>query len=458
MKRKLVSILMTVAMVAILLSGCGKKTETASPSNDTTDTKATEAPAATEKADSASTTKSTDGVSITILNTKSEIQTQFEEMAAAYKEKTGVSIEVYVTTGDSPAEDIAKRYASGEAPTLFMGDPQDILALASEKAVDLSGESWAANGGSKYGISLDSKLYSFPFCIEARGLIYNKTAIEKITGEAFDPASVTNADALKALLDKLVAGGMKTPVALNKEDWSLAGHYLTQVYEEQDGTAATAEKFTQGLKAGTEDISKNARFNSLMDTFDLLMQYNMNKADALAADYDTNAVSLAEGDVAFWYNGNWAYANMKDYIPEGSEYGIMPVVQNDTNGNANVNSYLCGGATKQIMIDKVNSTPEQQQAAKDFLAWMVNEADGQDFLVSKCSLIPAFSNISLEVSNPLGASVQQYAATGKIFETFNNSPSDHWKTVGAYMQEYLGGKSDRAGLSKKIGDYWKALK
>ena len=32
------------------------------------------------------------------------------------------------------------------------------------------------------------------------------------------------------------------------------------------------------------------------------MKYNMNGADPLAADYNNNAVSLAEGDIAFWFN------------------------------------------------------------------------------------------------------------------------------------------------------------
>ena len=78
---------------------------------------------------SAATNTSTDGVKITILNTKSEIQTQWEELAQEYKELTGVDVEVSVTVGDSPSQDITKRYASGEVPTIFMGDIQDIICL-----------------------------------------------------------------------------------------------------------------------------------------------------------------------------------------------------------------------------------------------------------------------------------------------------------------------------------------
>ena len=35
-------------------------------------------------------------------------------------------------------------------------------------------------------------------------------------------------------------------------------------------------------------------------------------------------------------------------------------------------------------------------------------------------------------------------------------PSDHWSYVGAYMQKYLDGQYDRAGLASDIEAYWKS--
>ena len=392
-----------------------------------------------------------DKVKITILNTKDELQTQWEELAEEYEELTGVEVEVSVTVGDSPSEDITKRYASGEVPTIFMGDVQDILML-DEYALDLSGEEWAEIGGTKFGCTVNDKLKGFPFCIEARGLIYNKTAIEDVTGEEFDPSQIKTTEDLKAVLDKLVDGGMETPVALNMEDWSLGGHYLTQVYEEQDGTAKGAQDFVDGIKDGSVKLGDNDRWNSLMDTFDLLKEYNMNKDNPLASDYDENAISITEGDIAFWFNGNWAWAEMSEFAEDDTEYGIMPVPQNDADNDATEN--LCGGASKYLMIDTKYNDEKQQQAAKDFLNWLVYDENGQDFLVNKCNLVPAFSNIDLEVTNPLGASVQEYTADEKIFETFANLPGDHWKTLGAEMQKYLGDQCTREELEASIESYW----
>lgn len=399
-----------------------------------------------------------DGVSITMLNTKSELQDYLVDAAAEWGELTGASLDVYtISDSGSPSQEIAARYAANNAPTLIMGDVQDVADICEEYGADLSNESWAANGGETYGVSVDGKLYSFPFCIEGRGLIYNKTAIEETLGEEWDPSSVTNMDDLAVLLEKLVKNGMEYPVALNMEDYALGGHYLTQVYEEQDSTMETTSKFIDDLKAGNVDLMSNQRFTALMDTFDLLAQYNINKDDPLAADYATNCADLAEGEVAIYFNGNWAWAEISSYIEDGTEIGIMPVMQNETSENEAVNSSICGSATKQVMIDKECNDEQQQAAAKDFLNWLVESEEGQSVLIEQCSLIPAFTNIDKDVTNMLAQSVQNYVKEGKVINVPYSYPGDHRQTVGAYMQKYFAGETDRATFATEIQDYWTGL-
>ena len=127
-----------------------------------------------------------DGVSITIFNSKIEVQAQFEEMAKEYSEATGVDVEVYYSN-DTVAAHLATRYSSNDPYTLSMVDAKDVYSLAEDHAIDLSGEKWVEN--TQYALSMDGKVVGFPVCVEARGLIYNADAIEKITGETFDPAA-----------------------------------------------------------------------------------------------------------------------------------------------------------------------------------------------------------------------------------------------------------------------------
>ncbi len=89
-----------------------------------------------------------EGTEITLLNSKAEIQNALVEMAAAFEEKSGVHIEVLpITDGDSPYTKIVSMYNSGTPPTMAILDTTDVIALAEEKALDLSEESWTAEAG-----------------------------------------------------------------------------------------------------------------------------------------------------------------------------------------------------------------------------------------------------------------------------------------------------------------------
>ena len=207
MKRKVVAAVLTMAMAGSLLAGCGSSSSDDSSSKSETTT--TDESASSDDSDSADSARGDfSGVSITMLNTKSEIESQLEAAAEQWGELTGAKLEVYTIGSGTPSQEVSARYAAKNAPTLIMCDPQDVASICEEKGVDLSDESWAANGGTQYGITgNDGKLYSFPFCIEGRGMIYNKTAIEDTLGEDWDPASVTNMDDFEALLKKLVDNG-----------------------------------------------------------------------------------------------------------------------------------------------------------------------------------------------------------------------------------------------------------
>ena len=85
------------------------------------------------------------GTSITLLNSKAEIQVALEKMSAEYESRSGVHVEVMpVTDGDSPYTKVVSLYNSGNPPTLSILDTTDVIALAEEKAADLTEEPWTA--------------------------------------------------------------------------------------------------------------------------------------------------------------------------------------------------------------------------------------------------------------------------------------------------------------------------
>lgn len=413
MKRRLFALVLTLALV-LALTACG------------------------------SSDAKSDKVSITIFNSKMEIQSQLEEAAAKYAEEKGVGIEVYYTN-DTVSAHLSTRYASNEPYTLSMVDPKDIYSLAAEHAVDLSGEDWVKD--TTQAISIDGKVYGFPMCVEARGIIYNADAIEKATGKPFDPSTIKTTEDLKNLMDALVAGGMAAPTGIMKEDWSLGAHFLAEIYEQHDDPDA----YIAGIQDGSIDLAADPKFNEMMDTFDVLMAYNYAKDAAISAEREVSEQKLAEGEIAMMFGGNWDWTmiNAFDYT---ENMGMMPVPNDSGDGT---NEKLVGGGSKYFFIDSSENTSDaQRQVAKDFLNWLVYDEAGQSLVVNDCALVPAYSNIDLPVSNPLGASVKKYTDAGMLVDNYNYLPDDHFAVCGAAFQKYLAGQIDRAGFAQELTNYW----
>lgn len=394
------------------------------------------------------------GTSITLLNSKAEIQTALDKMGAAYEEKSGVHVEVMpVTDGDSPYTKVVSLYNSGNPPTLSILDTTDVIALAEEKAADLTDEPWTAEA-EEYLTRVNGKVYSFPLCIEGRGLIYNKKVIEDALGEEFDPESITTLDEFQNLLDRLVDAGIEKPVSLAKEDWSLGAHHLQYIYETYDGTSEGTQELIEKIKNGEIELASYDRINEFLDMFDVLKSYNVAKGDPLGADYDEMAIDLADGKTAFWFNGNWAWPNLQEAgAKNDDEYGFLPYFINNDPDDF-VNTKIQGSPSKQIMLDGQMASEKEQAAAREFLNWIVYSEIGQQMLVKTCNVIPPFANNPYEPADPLSRDIYEKVQAGTAFNASAIVPNDHWSVLGAAMQKYLAGRSDREELIDSIQKYW----
>lgn len=379
-------------------------------------------------------------------------------MAAEFEKKSGVHVEVMpVTDGDSPYTKVVSLYNSGNPPTLSILDTTDVIALAEEKAEDLTAEPWTAEA-QEYLTEVNGKVYSFPLCIEGRGLIYNKTVIEEALGETFDVSAIKTQDDFVALLDRLVAAGIEKPISMAKEDWSLGAHQLQYIYETYDGTSEGAQTVIEQLKSGELDLDSYQRMTEFLNMFDILKKYNVAKGDPLGADYDEMAIDLADGKTAFWFNGNWAWPNLEEAGAKTTdEYGFLPYfLNNDENDFAN--QMIQGSPSKQVMMDGQMASEQQKAAAKEFLNWIVYSEIGQQMLVKSCSLIPPFKNNPYEPQDPLSRDIYQHVQDGTAFNASAIVPNDHWSILGAAMQKYLADRCDRAELTESIEEYWKQQK
>lgn len=394
------------------------------------------------------------GTSITLLNSKAEIQVALEKMSAEYESRSGVHVEVMpVTDGDSPYTKVVSLYNSGNPPTMSILDTTDVIALAEEKAADLTEEPWTAEAEG-YLTEVNGKIYSFPLCIEGRGIIYNRAVIEETLGEPFDPSKITTLADFTGLLDRLVAAGMERPLSLAKEDWSLGAHQLQYIYETYNGTSEGAQEAIGQIKAGKLDLNDYPRMNEFLDAFDVLKKYNVSAKDPLGADYDEMAIDLADGKTAFWFNGNWAWPNLSETGAENEDaYGFLPYFMNNDPDDF-VNRKIQASPSKQVMLDGQMASDKEQAAAREFLNWIVYSEIGQQMLVKTCSIIPPFQNNPYEPGDPLSRDIYAKVHEDAAFNASAIVPNDHWAVLGAAMQKYLADRSGRQELINSIQAYW----
>lgn len=397
---------------------------------------------------------SLEGTSITLLNSKAEIQVALEKMSVEFESRSGIHVEVMpVTDGDSPYTKVVSLYNSGNPPTMAILDTTDVIALAEEKAEDLSAEDWISEAEG-YLTEVNGKVYSFPLCIEGRGIIYNKAAIEETLGETFDPKSVRTLGEFEEFLNRLVEAGMEKPLSLAKEDWSLGAHHLQFIYETYDGTSEGAQDVIEKIKAGKLNLASYDRLGEFVDAFDVLKEYNVAKGDPLGADYDEMAIDLADGKTAFWFNGNWAWPNLSEAGANNEDaYGFLPYFMNDDEDDF-VNQKIQASPSKQVMIDGQMSSEKEKAAAKEFMNWIVYSEIGQQMLVKTCNIIPPFANNPYEPSDPLSRDIYEKIHADETFNASAIVPNDHWSILGAAMQKYLAGRSDRDELMDSIQQYW----
>ena len=424
---KIFAIGMTALFACQMLTGCGGSDSGAASGDASAD--------------------SSGKVSFTIFNSKNEIQEYLEEAAAKYSEENNVDIEVYYSN-DTVAAHLATKYASNDPYTLNMVDAKDVYSLGKQYGYDMTGASWISD--TDYAISVDNQVLGFPVCIEARGILYNNSAIKKVTGEDFDPASIKTLDDFTAFCDKLVAAGMETPTAILKPDWSLAAHYLQQVYEERPDV----DGFIDSLYAGNADLMNDEKFNALMDTFDVLMKYNKFAASPVAVEDEQVIQAFSEGDIAFKFGGCWEWNDIIDFDYTG-DIGLMPVPQNlqdDYTGK------IVGGGSKYFYVDNSDYTSDEQRAAAmAFLEWLVSSEDGQKLVSETCAMVSPFKSNTVACVNELGAAVKEYVDGGLMIPNYDYDPDDHYSVLGAQMQEYLAGRIDRAGLAEAVESYWSSV-
>lgn len=410
---------------------------------------------------------------LTIFNAKGENAVEFENLAIAYQEETGIEVNVFsVGMGEDHTTPLSTEMTSSSPPHIFtiqgvkeLADWTDggfILDLAT---IDNHPEFQAlvndipqelrltTNGVNNYGV---------PYNIEGYGYIVDKQMLDdlfedvdvEVLLEDIRLATYEEWEVLVTTIDTYIENPSSATVSLNNTEYTLRAE-KTGVAENLTGVFASmgAESWTYGDHF--VNVALNAVYANASDAYQATSEELENLHDALvmyakALDFKTSHLAGANGPVqrsfdfvspanfgydqtvqifadskaVFLKQGNWAEGNIRNTNPEVADrLTFLPVKMPVTEEMIMVDGLTVEHFNSSIptfvpMYYSINATlPEEEQLmAMDFLLWLNTSETGQDFIVNEFAFIPYTLDIenTPSIGYPLGDALISYTQKDAI--------------------------------------------
>lgn len=393
-------------------------------------------------------TADTSGGSITLLNVKSEVNTQIEELAAAYTSETGVQVTVMaVDAGVDASATLKGYYLADQMPDIIACEASG-FANWEGLLVDMSDQEWAARTSASY-VDDTYGTIGFPYTTEAIGLAYNADILEKC---GIDPSSITGPDALEEAFETIdskkdslgitaVIGYCAEPAQLG---WS-SGNHIFGTYIDS-GLARDDTTYLDEIEQ-TNQVNE-ARFSDFAAMIGLFNEYS--DPDLLTeGTYEQQVSNFASGKYAFVTQGSWIGASLiGDYAAEYEAAGSFSVGMVPYAFQDGIDTILTS-APSWWAISKEGNVDE----ALAFLQWC-SEDGGQKILVESAGFVSPFTDCSYVASDPFAQTISEYISADK-------TSNWHWMELpeGVGNSEdglcycfyhYATGETDADGFRKQV--------
>lgn len=451
MKKKLLSALLSAAMVASLLIGCGAKEA---------ETPAAEAPAAEETVEEEATVETTEEATeevaagegqVYYLNFKPEQDEQWQALAKSYTEQTGVPVTVVTAASGTYEETLTAEIAKDEAPTLFQVNGPVGLANWSDYCYDLTGSEILSNLTSdSFALKNGDEVAGIAYVIESYGIITNVELLEKA---GYTTDDIKSFEDLKKVAEDITARSSElgfsafTSTGMDgSSDWRFKTHLANlPIYFEyqEDGISDTK-------------AIKGTYLDNYKQIFDLYINNSTCSPKELATKTGDDAENeFAEGKAVFFQNGSWEYGNLTGKGMTDDQLKMIPIY---VGAGDEANQGLCTG-TENFWCVNNEASEEDIEATLTFINWCVSSDEGTQAMADMGFTIP-FKNAK---ENP-NVFVQQdaaYTAEGKVPVSWNftTMPSEEWKNgVGSALTAYAAGTGDWDAVVTAFVDGWASEK
>jgi len=438
MNKKLLALTLSGALAVSMLAGCGGSSNGGDTSTST-DTKAdtTEASGA-------------EG-SVYYLNFKPEQDQQWQDLAKAYTDETGVPVTVVTAASGNYETTLMSEMGKSGAPTLFQVNGPVGLANWKDYCYDLAGSDiYGQLTSDNYALKEDDTVYGIAYVIESYGLIVNKTLLEKAGYTLDDIQSFAD---LKKVAEDITARSSELGFAAftsagmdGSSDWRFKTHLanLPIYFEYQtDGISST-------------DAIKGTYLDNYRDMWDLYINNSTCDPKELSAKTgDDSRNEFLAGDAVFFQNGSWEYANLTgDGGYTDDDLAMIPIY---IGAGDEANQGLCTGTENYWCVN--NQADEADiKATLDFMNWCVTSELGTKTMADEMGFVIPFKGAQ-ESKNLFVKQDAEYTAEGKtpVSWNFTTMPSEEWKNgVGQALTAYAADQTDAnwAGVVSAFVDGW----
>lgn len=421
--KKFLALLLALAMTLALVA-CGEKKD---------DTKTEGGDTATGK--------------VYYLNFKPEQDQDWQDLAKAYTEETGVPVTVLTAASGTYEEKLTSEIAKTDAPTLFQVNGPVGLASWKDYCYDLKdSQIYGELTSDSFALKDGDAVAGIGYVIESYGLIANKTLLEKAGYTVEDIQSFDDlkkvAEDITARKDELGFAAFTSAGMDGSSDWRFKTHLanLPIYFEYQaDGINST-------------DAIKGTYLDNYKAIFDLYINNSTCAPADLSGKTGTDSENeFLNGKAVFFQNGSWEYSALSAKYSD-DEMTMIPIY---IGVGDEANQGLCTGTENYWCVNK-DAAPEDIQATLDFMYWCVTSDKGTQALANDMGFVIPFKKAA-ESPNLFVKVDKELTAAGKtpVSWNFTTMPSEQWKNdVGSALTAYAAGTGDWEAVKTAFVDGW----
>lgn len=429
MKKKLLSVLLSTAMVTSLLVGCGSaapadgeaKTEAKAESTEAGQTK-------TETAASGEKTK----IRMTYWNSEDTVAALLDYLKTAVPD---VEIEYQFIDNSNYDTIVDTQLSAGEGPDIICESPGSSLKharLGYLASLDELAAGYSAAGTSVY--SYDGSVYALPGISWFEGIYFNKALFEE------------NKIELPKTFDEYIAACKKfkelgiTPLAAGLKSWEpMLKNSMAFVAAEYLSTDA-GKNFGSDYRDGVTTM--DGTWNTYLEKWSEMIKEGVYTTDMTGIDHDQALEQFAAGDAAMFCSGPWDLEAITAKNPD-LKIDMMPFYGTTESAGWLIGGPGCGFAVNEKSANKeaamkvltALSTVEGQAAL-----WENNQG-GSSYLNGAAFELPeAYTSVSTTL------------AAGNVYCPWNEwgAAAGAHEEYGTQMQSYLLGTQDLSETLKNV--------